>query len=120
LISTHRAFANLGYETRDHWRFDYTINWQGGKRIPNTSSNLDEYQLAETSPDFILMNAQVSKYWRDEVFEIYVGAENILNFTQEAPILSSETPFSPYFDSSLVWGPIFGRNVYLGLRYRIR
>ena len=120
LVSTHRAFANLGYETRDHWRFDYTINWQGGKRIPNTSSNPAEYRLPETSPDFVLMNAQVSKYWRDEVFEIYVGAENILNFRQESPIISSEMPFSSYFDSSLVWGPIFGRNLYLGLRYRIR
>ena len=120
LISTHRAFANLGYETRDHWRFDYTINWQGGKRIPNTSSNPEPYKLAETSPDFILMNTQVSKYWRDEVFEIYVGAENLLNFRQESPIISSEMPFSSYFDSSLIWGPIFGRNVYLGLRYRIR
>ena len=25
-----------------------------------------------------------------------------------------------YFDSSLIWGPIFGRNVYLGFRYRLK
>ncbi|XOV95231.1 MAG: TonB-dependent receptor plug domain-containing protein [Bacteroidota bacterium] len=119
-VSSNRAFMNLAYETRDHWRFDYTANWQGKKRISNTVSNPSEYTLSGYSPDFVLMNAQISKSWRDEIFEIYSGVENLLNFRQENPILSSEEPFSPYFDSSLVWGPIFGRNIYLGLRYRIR
>ncbi len=120
LISTHRAFANLAYETRNHWRFDYTANWQGGKRIPGTVSNPDAYALSERSPDFILMSSQVSKSWRDSKFEIYAGVENLLNFRQNQPILASDQPFSDYFDSSLVWGPIFGRNTYVGLRYRIK
>lgn len=119
LVSAHRAFFNVGYETRSDWKFDYTFNWQGEKRIPFTGSNPSEYQLQEKSPDFYLMNVQVTKSW-SERFEVYVGVENVLNYTQNNPILASEDPFGNYFDSSLVWGPIFGRNTYAGLRYRIK
>ncbi|HAN17259.1 MAG: hypothetical protein A2X13_00240 [Bacteroidetes bacterium GWC2_33_15] len=119
LVASHRAFINLAYETRKHWKFDYTINWQGRKRIPFTGSNPSEYQLNEFSPSFYLMNAQVSKTW-NEKFEVYLGGENLLNYMQPNPILANENPFGEYFDSSLIWGPVMGRIIYLGLRYRIK
>ena len=119
LVARHRAFINTAYETSNHWKFDLTLNWQGEKRIPNTGSNPEEYRLPERSPDFILMNAQISKAWKDK-FEVYAGAENLLNFKQSNPILASDQPFGPYFDSTLIWGPIFGRNIYMGIRYRIK
>ncbi|MEL7120480.1 MAG: TonB-dependent receptor [Bacteroidota bacterium] len=119
LLSAHRAFLNLGYESRNYWKFDATFNWQGEKRIPFTGSNPEAFQLDERSPDFVLMNAQISKQWAEK-FEIYVGAENLLDFRQNNPILSSDDPNSPFFDSSLVWGPIFGRNIYAGFRYKLK
>lgn len=119
LVSAHRAFLNFAYETRSDWKFDYTFNWQGEKRIPFTESNPTDFQLQQRSPDFFIMNMQVSKEWNDR-FEVYAGVENLLNYRQGNPILASEEPFGDYFDSSLVWGPIFGRNTYLGLRYRIK
>ena len=30
-VSTHRAFINLAYQTRNYWSFDFTLNWQGRK-----------------------------------------------------------------------------------------
>lgn len=119
LVARQRAFFNTAYETRNGWAFDATLSWQGPKRIPNTTGNPPEYQLEAESPDFFLLNAQVTKSWKDGLFELYAGGENLLNFRQEDPILSSNEPFSPYFDASMVWGPIFGRNLYAGLRYRI-
>jgi outer membrane receptor for ferrienterochelin and colicin len=119
LVSNHRAFINLAYETKKHWKFDYTINWQGKKRIPDLSSNPDEYQMVEYSPSFFLMNAQISKIWRQNL-DTYIGVENLTNFKQSGPILSSDQPFSPYFDSSLIWGPVTGINIYLGFRYKIK
>jgi len=119
LIAINRAFINLAYETRNHWKFDLTINWQGQKRIPFTNSNPPEYQLAEQSPDFVVINTQISKSW-NENFEVYLGAENLFNYKQENPILAADKPFSPYFDASLIWGPVFGRNIYAGLRYKIK
>jgi len=119
LISAQRAFINLGYETKTYWKFDYTLNWIGQKRIPDTRSNPIEYQVASKSPDFFLINAQVSKTW-NEKFEVYLGGENLLDFKQKNPIIAAESPFSPNFDASLVWGPIFGRTMYFGVRYTIK
>ncbi|MEM7103718.1 MAG: TonB-dependent receptor [Bacteroidota bacterium] len=118
-VAKHRAFINLGYKTRSNWAFDMTLNWQGQKRIPSTESFLPVYQRPEISPDFVVINAQISKNWHDK-FEIYLGGENLLNFQQDNPIISSEDPFGEFFDSSLVWGPVFGRNIYFGLRYWIK
>ena len=119
LSSKHRAFINIGYQTANKWKFDWTLNWQGKKRIPNTLSNPEQYRLDTYSPNFYSMNAQVSKEWND-VFELYIGSENILNYKQENAIIEAENPFGQYFDSSLIWGPVFGRNIYFGLRYRIK
>ena len=118
LMSNHRAFINLAYETKKHWSFDYTVNWQGRKRIPDMSSNPIDYQLNSHSPHFFLMNAQISKSWQQK-FDLYVGVENLLNYKQKDPILSSDQPFSQYFDSSIIWAPVTGRNIYFGLRFKI-
>jgi outer membrane receptor protein involved in Fe transport len=56
----HRAFVNLPYEISG-WKFDYTINYNSSKRIPNTSGNPVQYQRSTASPSYFLMNAQVSK-----------------------------------------------------------
>jgi outer membrane receptor for ferrienterochelin and colicin len=119
LIAEHRAFLNLAFETRNHWKFDYTLNWQGQKRIPDTSTNPEPYKMADFSPGFYLMNAQISKIFREKL-ELYLGAENLLNYQQPNPIIASEDPFGHYFDASLIWGPVFGRSVYFGIRYKIK
>jgi len=119
LASRHRAFVNTAYETGNAWKFDFTLNWQGAKRIPSTAANPPAFQRPDYSPDFLMANAQLSKNWKGR-FEIYLGAENLFNFMQSDPIISGSDPFGPYFDSSLVWGPVFGRNVYTGLRYWIK
>jgi hypothetical protein len=50
-------------------------------------------------------------------FEIYAGVENLLDFTQENPIIAADDPFGPYFDTSFIWGPTRGREVYAGFRF---
>lgn len=118
LTPRHRAFLNMAYETIDRWKFDMTLNWQGAKRIPGTEGNPEEFTLDSYSPDFFLWNGQVSKNFGERL-EVYAGAENILNFRQPNPILDAENPFGDYFDASMIWGPVFGRKIYAGLRYRI-
>jgi copper chaperone CopZ len=118
LSAKHRAFINTAYCTESQLKFDFTLSWQGDKRIPNTSGNPEEFQLDEFSPSFFSANTHISKTW--DKLEIYVGAENLFNYRQEDPIISAENPFDEKFDASLIWGPVFGRNVYVGLRYRIK
>jgi outer membrane receptor for ferrienterochelin and colicins len=117
-VSTHRAFANFAYETRNSWKFDFTVNWKGQKRVPTTAANPPQYQRVAQSPNFFLLNAQITKVWKER-FDVYLGSENLLNYKQENPIIAADQPFSEFFDASLIWGPVMGRNIYLGLRYRI-
>ena len=65
------------------------------------------------------INGQVTRVINKNA-EVYVGVENISNYKQEPVIVDPENPFSPYFDSGLIWGPIFGREFYLGFRYTIK
>lgn len=115
LIAAHRAFMNLGYQTRNKWKFDYTIQWISSKRIPATNAN-----TPTTSPSFILMNAQISKSWKNDLVEIYLGGENLTNYMQPNIILGANNPFGNDFDASLIWGPAMGRNIYAGIRMKIR
>lgn len=120
LIANNRAFANLAYATSG-WKFDYTISYNGKKRIPDTQSNPAEYQRAAYSPDFILMNAQISKtVGKKHPMDFYVGSENLTNYFQKNVIIAANQPFSPYFDASLVWGPVTGRMFYAGWRFKIK
>ncbi len=118
LTGKHRAFINTQYTTKNDWSFDFTLNWQGQKRIPNTISNPIEFQRDDYSPDYFLANAQISKSW-NKVFDIYVGAMNLFNYRQDDPIISADDAFSNHFDASLIWGPVFGREIYAGIRYKL-
>ncbi len=119
LVPKDRALFNIGYETGDEkWLFDATVNWFGQKRIPNTSTNPDGFRLNQHSDEFYTLNAQITKEFK--YFEWYVGAENLLDFKQENAIVSANDPFGTYFDASMIWGPVNGRTIYSGLRFKIR
>src|SRR5690606_9138157 len=112
---------NIGYETRNSWKFDYTVQWVGSKRVPSIHDHHNGGGVTAEgySPTFIQMNAQVSKVW-NEAFELYVGSENLTNYMQHMPILGASNPYDVGFDASMIWGPIMGRSVYAGMRYKIR
>ena len=123
MTSQHRYFANLSYESYSKkgdgvWKFDATFNWLGKQRFSSTEISPQAYQLSKYSPSISTLNLQVTKVF-SEVFEIYLGAENITNVTQKSPILSSENPFGSNFDTTFVYGPIFGSTYYTGLRYKL-
>lgn len=114
LVAANRAFANFGYETNNSWKFDYTIQWVGPKRLP-ASYNTGSYY----SPSFVQMNAQISKAFKNNL-EVYVGGENLTNYMQSSPILGASDPYGKEFDASMIWGPVMGRNIYAGVRYSIK
>jgi len=119
-IAKNRAFVNLAYSVSG-FKFDYTITYNGKKRLPGTKGNMMAYRLPDYSPDFILMNAQVSKtIGKKHPVDIYAGAENLANYFQENVVLSADQPFSMYFDASMIWGPVNGRMFYGGVRYKIK
>ncbi len=119
LIAKDRAFINLAYETNNHWKFDYTTQWLSRKRLPNTSGNPIDKQMGSYSPSYIQMSAQVTKQF-DSKWNVYLGAENITDYTQKNLIVSADQPFGPYFDGSIIWGPVMGRVLYAGFRFKIK
>ena len=119
-----RFFFNVSYVSstatyKGHWRFNLTAHHTGKQRIPDTDSNPTEFQLASHSPGYWLFNGQITRVINKNT-EIYVGVENIGNYRQDPVIVDAENPFSLYFDSGLIWGPIFGREFYLGFRYALK
>ena len=124
LQAKHRFFGNLEYETHigengKQWKFDYTFNWIGQQQLPNTASNPVNDRLPEFSPSYSLMNAQITKTF-SSTFEMYIGGENIGNYSQQKAILGTENPFGPTFDASIVYAPVFGQMYYAGLRFKIK
>jgi len=124
LQAKHRIFGNLSFETHikekgQQWKFDVTYNWLGEQRLPNTTSNPVGYQLADYAPSFAVMNTQITRTF-SSTFELYVGGENIGNYKQNNGIVQSENPFGTYFDSSMLYGPVFGQMYYAGLRFKIK
>ncbi|WP_338731585.1 TonB-dependent receptor [Mangrovimonas cancribranchiae] len=124
LTPKHRFFANAGYETYRkengaQWKFDATYNWLGEQRFSSTITNPVQYQLPEKTPTVGTLNAQITKVFSSK-FEVYLGGENITNVRQDNPIMGAEDPFGANFDTTYVYGPIFGSMYYAGLRFRIK
>jgi outer membrane receptor for ferrienterochelin and colicins len=123
-VAQHRAFINFGYTAEREedddaaMQYDLTLQWFGTKRLPDTQGNPVGLQSRSNSPGFIVANTQVTRSFFAG-FDLYLGIENLTNFRQSNPILDAANPNGNYFDSALIWGPIYGRTVYGGLRWRM-
>lgn len=118
LQSRYKGLINLSYYTNlKKWQFDFTTQFNGGGRIPGNIAVNKDAGYTDKFNSYQIMNAQVTKFFRK--WSIYVGCENIGDFTQKHPILFADEPFGRDFDSSRIWGPIHGRKFYMGIRFAI-
>lgn len=116
--SNYKALASASYKTPlNKWQFDFTSQFNGGGRLPSTAGNPVFYQRAERFEPYVILNAQITKFFK--TWEVYAGVENLTNFVQHNPIIASENPWGEHFDAALIWGPLHGRKFYLGVRYVI-
>lgn len=123
MTARQRFFTNISYESISNssaqlWRFDATFNRIGRQRFPSTSLSPEEFKRPDYAPAFSTLNAQLTRVFSNK-FELYLGGENITDTRQKNPIISAENPFGPNFDSTFVYGPVFGKSFYLGLRFKI-
>ncbi|MVM30178.1 TonB-dependent receptor plug domain-containing protein [Spirosoma sp. HMF4905] len=123
MVSRDRVLLNAGYALPfDKWKFDATLQWNGPRRIPYLREGYvhTSYQNmpVDMAPGFYNLNAQISRAFRSG-WEIYLGGENLTGFRQANPIVAANDPFGARFDAgSQVWGPITGRMVYVGFRFK--
>lgn len=117
-MSDYKGLITVSYATPlKKWQIDYTIQFNGGGRLPDTSGYPVALQRPDRFDSYQVMNGQITRYFRK--WNIYVGVENMANFRQDSPIVDAANPFGDWFDSTQVWGPILGRKIYAGIRIPI-
>lgn len=116
LTNRFKGLITTSYVTPlKRWQFDLTAQFNGGGRmpVPDAANPLWDSEF----PWYPQLMAQVTRYFR--TWSIYLGAENITNFTQSNPVISAANPWSGDFDASMAWGPIHGAKVYIGFRWAL-
>ena len=131
LQNKFKGIISTSYQTPlKTWQFDLTAQFNGEGRMP------DGFVIPEGSKQYRMHNGyiyhkwypqllgQVTKFFR--TWSIYLGAENMTNFTQDNPIVGSkigDTQFvntqSVNYDASMIWAPIHGWKLYLGFRWAL-
>ena len=120
-VNRYKGLVTFSYAPKT-WQFDFTTQFNGDSRVPDLSGNataVAHHQDIKRSPFYVIMNAQITKKLGDH-WELYVGGENLTNYKQDYPIISSDNPTSEDFDASMVWGPLSGIRGYLGVRFQVK
>ncbi len=107
LTSRYKGLLTLSYKTPlEFWQFDVTGQLNG----PGELYDRTEY------PAYFQLQAQVTREFRH--FSLYLGGENLTDYTIPEPIRHAAHPWSPQFDATQVWGPTDGIMFYLGVRFK--
>ena len=108
LTPRFKGLLTLGYKTSlELWHFDLTGSVNGGGKLYDQS----DY------PAWFQLQAQVTREFRH--FSLYVGGENLTNYTMSHPVISAANPWSTAFDATQVWGPLNGAMGYIGIRFKL-
>ena len=133
LQNKFKGIVTTSYQTPlKTWQFDVTAQFNGPGRMP------DGFVIPDGSQQYFTADGQVYHKWYPQLlgqitkffrtWSIYLGAENMTNFTQDNPIVGSTVehnghhlvdPSSPTYDASMIWAPIHGWKLYLGFRWSL-
>lgn len=116
LTNRSKSLLTMSYVTPNQgWQFDFTTQLNGGGRMPDPDESNPLW--SSTFKPFTILNGQITKNVKD--LSIYCGVENMTGYTQKSPIIDVQNPFGNNFDATMVWGPLHGRTIYLGLRWAL-
>ena len=129
MTSRFKGVLNLQYATNlNKWIFDFTASLNGSCRVYNFMENLKDeegnllYENGRT-PVYPMLYAQVTRRFKG--WDVYLGAENLTNFTQKNVILGTKgadglvNPRIASFDASCIWGPLMGIKAHIGFRFTL-
>ncbi len=127
----YSGVATLNYRlNKAKMTIAYTARVTGPMALPEVY-DLDENGNAVIEPrpkvskPYSLHNLQVSKDIKER-FNVYFGIQNLIDFRQSvSPLVGYNDPnanigFSNSFDTSYAYGPIHGRELYLGFKWSIK
>ncbi|MBL7942402.1 MAG: TonB-dependent receptor plug domain-containing protein [Flavobacteriales bacterium] len=114
----HRLLAVFSIHSAEpRWQFDLNLHWYDRQRLPDIYMGGDLVASRVYSLPYEIMSVQYTHTFPR--FEVFAGCENLFDFRQYRPIANWQSPFSRAFDTSYVWGPTRGRELYAGLRFRL-
>ena len=123
MTSRFKGVLNFQYATNlNKWIFDFTASLNGSCRVYDFMKNLKGtdgnllYKNGRT-PVYPMLFAQVTRRFKG--WDVYMGAENLTNFTQKDAIIGWENPRQASFDASCVWGPLMGIKAHIGFRFTL-
>jgi len=118
-VNAYKGLVTVSYATKfNKWIFDLTGQLNGPARVPNADNMPALLKRPGHSPAYFQLLGQITK--RFKIFDIYLGGENLTNYTQKEPIVEYWKPYHSHFDGAMVWGPITGITIYGGVRLTIK
>ncbi len=115
LLSQFKGLLTMSFASNmKRWQADLTAQYVGKSPLPDRSAFPSQYQLPKYSEAHPVIHLQLTRNFRH--WNVYAGVENLTGFRQHHPIIASDEPYSPYFDSSVIWGPVMGQKFYAGFR----
>jgi outer membrane receptor for ferrienterochelin and colicin len=113
LTGDYRGLLTASWQTPlKKWQLDLTGQFCGGGRMPVPDAEKPLWD-ANFRP-YSVWNVQVTRFFRR--WSVYAGAENLFDFTQDHPLIDAAVPRGDSFDGSMIWGRVYGRKFYAGLR----
>lgn len=130
MTSRYKGVLNLQYATNlNKWIFDFTASVNGPSRVYNfmrdeKDANGNLLYRNGMTPVYPLLYLQVTRRFKG--VDVYIGGENLTNFTQKNVILGGAEDAAghvyaaqPSFDASAIWGPLMGVKFYAGVRFTL-
>lgn len=132
MTSRFKGVLNLQYATNlNKWIFDFTASLNGSCRVYDFMNMINEDGSMTTDPKdgvermykngrtpvYPMLYAQVTRRFKG--WDVYVGAENLTNYTQKNPIIGADNPRQAMFDASCIWGPLMGIKAHVGFRFTL-
>ena len=132
MTSRFKGVLNLQYATNlNKWIFDFTASLNGSCRVYDFMNMINEDGSMTTDPKdgvermykngrtpvYPMLYAQVTRRFKG--WDVYVGAENLTNYTQKNPIIGADNPRQAMFDASCIWGPLMGIKAHIGFRFTL-
>ena len=96
-------------------RFSYTGRVVGPMALPGFDAPFERPEVSEwfTEQNF-LAETDLGRG-----IGLQMGVRNLLNYTQNSPLVNPADPFSDEFDTAYAYGPVQGRRFFLGLQWAL-
>ena len=120
-VPTWRALGSLDWESNNKiWSINITGHFVGKMRLPDKTYLPSQLSIlySETSKPFLHVQSQIN-YLKSN-FEIYLGCENMTNYTQHHAIIDNKNTSSAYFETSEVYAPLNGIKPYIGIKWWLK